>query len=111
MPDLFANGLDKVYWDGMIECVNLGIVANAGVSNYGSTLLRKAHGYFKDRGVDLAANQIHYSLLYNDKSEACRKTAEELGEHQRGETSFVHCAIHFSINGLYVTPRSPRRIL
>ena len=67
MPDLFDNGLDEVYWDGMVECVERGIVENVGVSNYGSTLLRRAHGYFRERGVDLAANQIHYSLLYNGK--------------------------------------------
>merc|ERR1711963_771485 len=48
----------------MVECYNRGIIANAGVSNYGPTLLRRAHAYFKSRGVPLVSNQINYSLLY-----------------------------------------------
>ena len=104
MPDLFDNGLDEVYWDGMVECVERGIVANVGVSNYGSTLLRRAHKHFKERGVDLAANQIHYSLLYNGKSEECRKTAEEV---RRGEEPKVTMMLVSNNATPQQTPQTP----
>jgi len=67
-----------VYWDGLVECVERGIVKNVGVSNYGSTLLTEAHAYLKKKNVKLVSNQIHYSLLYNDKSEKTKLTGEKL---------------------------------
>ncbi|GMH55328.1 hypothetical protein TL16_g01882 [Triparma laevis f. inornata] len=70
MPDIFSKKgeeLNYVYWDGLVECVERGIVKNVGVSNYGSTLLTEAHAYLKKKNVKLVSNQIHYSLLYNDK--------------------------------------------
>ena len=54
MPDIFSkpgSELDSVYWDGLVECVNRGIVKNVGVSNYGSTLLTAAHKHLAKRGV------------------------------------------------------------
>jgi len=84
MPDIFSKDpkqapLDPVYWDGLVECVERGIVSNIGVSNYGSTLTERCQSHLAERGVVLASNQIHYSLLYNTKSEACRKACEEMG--------------------------------
>lgn len=80
-PDIFSKKgeeLNCVYWDGLVECVERGIVKNVGVSNYGSTLLTEAHAYLKKKNVKLVSNQIHYSLLYNDKSEKTKLTGEKL---------------------------------
>jgi aryl-alcohol dehydrogenase-like predicted oxidoreductase len=84
MPDIFSKDpnqtpLDPVYWDGLVECMERGIVSNVGVSNYGSTLTARCQSHLAAHGVPLAANQIHYSLLYNSKSEICRKACEEMG--------------------------------
>lgn len=64
VPEDWSLPNDEVYWEGLVECYKRGIVANVGVSNYGPSLLRRAHAYFKARGVPLASNQINYSLLY-----------------------------------------------
>ena len=58
------NKKDEKYWDGLIECYKRGIVKNVGVSNYGPTLLLRAHEYLSRKSVPLASNQINYSLLY-----------------------------------------------
>jgi pyridoxine 4-dehydrogenase len=72
MPDViqpFAafgieNRREEAHWDGLAECYRLGLAKNVGVSNYGPTLLRRAHAYLAARGVPLVSNQIHFSLLY-----------------------------------------------
>merc|ERR1719491_138418 len=63
----------------MVECYKRGIIANVGVSNYGPTLLRRAHAYFASRGVPLASNQINYSLLYRKKAQETVDVCKELG--------------------------------
>jgi pyridoxine 4-dehydrogenase len=52
-----------VYWEGLAECCNQGLVANVGVSNYGPTLLARCRDTLAKKGVPLASNQIAYSLL------------------------------------------------
>eukprot|EP00933_Yihiella_yeosuensis_P036113 TRINITY_DN29824_c0_g1_i2.p1 TRINITY_DN29824_c0_g1~~TRINITY_DN29824_c0_g1_i2.p1 ORF type:complete len:461 (+),score=71.85 TRINITY_DN29824_c0_g1_i2:91-1473(+) len=64
LPKEWSEPKDEIYWEGLIECKKRGIVANVGVSNYGPTLIRRAHAFFQARGVQLASNQISYSLLY-----------------------------------------------
>ena len=49
--------------DGLAECYHSGIAKNVGVSNYGPTLLERAHEHLAKRGVPLASNQIHLNLL------------------------------------------------
>ena len=68
---------DAAYWDGLAECYHSGLVKNVGVSNYGPTLLARAHAHLAARGVPLASNQFHYSLLARHRGEqatvdACR---------------------------------------
>ena len=71
MPDIvqplrmfgYVNEKDEAYWEGLARCVELGLVKEVGVSNYGPTLLKRCHSFLKDRGINLASNQIHYSLL------------------------------------------------
>merc|ERR1740138_2031497 len=72
MPDIIqpfkAFGLEKrneeAHWDGLAECYHSGLAKNVGVSNYGPTLLERAHEHLAKRGVPLASNQIHLNLLY-----------------------------------------------
>ena len=51
-----------------------------GVSNYGPTLLERAHEHLARRGVPLASNQIHLNLLYRRQgSLATVEKGKELG--------------------------------
>lgn len=54
---------DEMYWDGLAECYNRGLVKNVGVCNYGPTLVTECQEALAKRGVPLASNQIAYSLL------------------------------------------------
>jgi pyridoxine 4-dehydrogenase len=54
---------DEIYWDGLAECYNQGLVKNVGVCNYGPTLVKKCQEALAKRGVPLASNQIAFSLL------------------------------------------------
>ena len=69
-PWKIRNVKDELYWEGLIECYKRGIVKNVGVSNYGKTLLLRAHEKLSRVNVPLAANQINYSLLYRTKAGA-----------------------------------------
>ena len=78
MPDIvkpfrafgMGKSFDEVYWEGLAECYNQGLVSNVGVSNYGPTLLRRCQDTLSKKGVPLASNQIAYSLL-------CRKNGAQ----------------------------------
>lgn len=75
-----ARAKDELYWDGLAECVRLGLARNVGVSNYGPTLLRRAHAHLARRDVNLASNQICYSLLYRRQgAQATVDACAELG--------------------------------
>merc|ERR1719377_161138 len=72
MPDIIqpfkAFGVEssneEAHWDGLARCYHEGLAKNVGVSNYGPTLLKRAHAHLAARGVPLASNQIHFNLLY-----------------------------------------------
>ena len=71
MPDIvqplrfmgIKKSKDEVYWEGIAECYNRGLISNVGVCNYGPTLLLKCQEALDKRGVPLASNQIGYSLI------------------------------------------------
>jgi len=71
MPDVvqpgrafgFVDDKNEKYWEGLARCKELGLAKEIGVSNYGPTLLRECAAFMEKRGLKLAANQIHYSLL------------------------------------------------
>ena len=75
MPDVvqpgrffgFVECKDEEYWEGLARCKELGLVREIGVSNYGPSLLRKCSAFMAKRGLKLASNQIHYSLLARHK--------------------------------------------
>jgi len=88
MPDIIqpfkvfgvSDQSDEALWDGLAECYHAGIAQNVGVSNYGPTLLRRAHAALAARGVPLASNQIHFNLLYRRQgSLATVEACNELG--------------------------------
>lgn len=71
MPDIVQplrflgkeDNKNKIYWEGLAECYNRGLVKNVGVCNYGPTLLSQCHEALAKRGVPLASNQIAFSLI------------------------------------------------
>jgi pyridoxine 4-dehydrogenase len=71
---------DNIYWDGLAECYNRGLVKNVGVCNYGPTLVEQCHEALAEKGVPLASNQISFSLLgrHNGSLETIDK-CNELG--------------------------------
>lgn len=86
MPDIvkpfkaFGMGkcYDEVYWEGLAECYNQGLVSNVGVSNYGPTLVGKCQAALAKKGVPLASNQIAYSLL--GRSNGAQETVDKCNE-------------------------------
>lgn len=71
---------DTIYWDGLAECYNRGLVKNVGVCNYGPTLVERCYEALAKKGVPLASNQISFSLLgrHNGSQETIDK-CNELG--------------------------------
>ena len=54
---------DEIYWEGLAECYNQGLVKNVGVCNYGPSLLARCQTVLAKYDVPLASNQIAYSLI------------------------------------------------
>ncbi len=68
----------ETWMDAMADAVEAGLVRAVGVSNYNVDQLRRAHAALTKRGVPLASNQVHYSLLQREPEqsgllEACRE--------------------------------------
>ncbi|MDY6805417.1 MAG: aldo/keto reductase [Cyanobacteriota bacterium] len=60
--------------------VQQGRIEAVGVSNYSAKELREAHGILAKRGINLAVNQVRYSLLTRQiESKGILDTARELG--------------------------------
>lgn len=88
MPDIvqplkgfgLKSNKDEIYWKGLAECYNRGLVKNVGVCNYGPTLLTKCQETLDKFSVPLASNQIAYSLIgrHNGAQETVDK-CNELG--------------------------------
>lgn len=88
MPDIVQplkrfgvkSNKDEIYWEGLAECYNRGLVKNVGVCNYGPTLLSKCQEKLAKHSVPLASNQIAYSLIgrHNGAQETVDK-CNELG--------------------------------
>jgi len=88
MPDVvqpgrafgYVENKDKLYWEGLARCVELGLVKEVGVSNYGSRSLTECYNFLQARGIKLASNQIHLSLLARKQGNLdTLATANELG--------------------------------
>ncbi len=64
----------------MADLVEKGKIRAIGVSNYSAEKMRHAHDFLAERGIPLASNQVHYSIL-NRKIErnGILDTAKKLG--------------------------------
>jgi len=66
--------------DAMADLVEAGKIRAVGVSNVGEGRMRRAHAALERRGLPLAANQMHYSLLHREiETNGVLDAAKELG--------------------------------
>ena len=49
--------------EGLTECVKQGLTRTVGVSNFGQKQMLRAYSALAQNGIQLASNQVHYSLL------------------------------------------------
>jgi len=76
-PAVWKN---EVFWDGLADCYEQGLVKAVGVSNYGSDAVRAISKTLAARGIPLASNQIQYSLIYRfPELNGMKATCDELG--------------------------------
>jgi aryl-alcohol dehydrogenase-like predicted oxidoreductase len=66
--------------NAMADLVEAGKIRSVGVSNFGPERMRRAHAALQKRGLPLATNQVHYSLLRRKiETDGTLQTARELG--------------------------------
>jgi aryl-alcohol dehydrogenase-like predicted oxidoreductase len=66
--------------DVLADAVDAGEIRAVGVSNFSAVEMRAAHAALARRGVPLAANQVHYSLLHRTPEvDGVLDTCRELG--------------------------------
>jgi aryl-alcohol dehydrogenase-like predicted oxidoreductase len=53
----------ETWMDALADAAQAGLIRAAGVSNYNTAQMRRAHAALAKRGVPLASNQVEYSLL------------------------------------------------
>ncbi len=58
-------GIERLM-NAMADQVERGKVRAVGVSNYSASQMRRAHAALAKRGIPLASNQVHYSLLHRN---------------------------------------------
>ncbi|MGC8781876.1 MAG: aldo/keto reductase [Anaerolineae bacterium] len=68
----------ETWMDALADAVEAGLARAVGVSNYNVAQMRRAHAALARRGIPLASNQVHYSLLHRDPErtgllDACRE--------------------------------------
>jgi len=64
----------------MADLVVAGKIRSVGVSNFNPARMRRAHAALAKRGLPLALNQMHYSLLHREiETNGVLETAKELG--------------------------------
>lgn len=66
--------------DAMADLVEAGKIRAVGVSNFDEERMRRAHARLASRGLPLAVNQVHYSLLHREiERNGVLSAARELG--------------------------------
>ncbi|MEP7121089.1 MAG: aldo/keto reductase [Byssovorax sp.] len=76
-PDTAMASIDALM-DALADAVDAGKVGAVGVSNFTATEMRAAHAALARRGIPLASNQVHYSLIHRAPEadgvlDACRE--------------------------------------
>lgn len=75
----FSVSSIKTQMNAMADLVESGTIRAVGVSNFSQDRMVKAHDALSDRGIPLAANQIHFSLLKRGiETNGVLETAQEL---------------------------------
>ena len=76
----FSFSSAEAEMNAMADLVEAGKIRSVGVSNFSPRRMRRAHAALKKRGLHLATNQVHYSLLHrNIETDGTLETAKELG--------------------------------
>lgn len=66
--------------EAMADLVEAGKIRSVGVSNFSAERMRRAYGALQNRGLPLAVNQVHYSLLAREiEKNGVLEAARELG--------------------------------
>jgi len=66
--------------NAMADLLEAGKIQSVGVSNFNPGRMRRAHAALMKRGIPLAVNQVHYSLLNREiETNGIMDTAKELG--------------------------------
>jgi aryl-alcohol dehydrogenase-like predicted oxidoreductase len=66
--------------NAMADLVEAGKIRSVGVSNFNADRMQKAYTALEKRGISLAVNQMHYSLLHRDiETNGVLEKAKELG--------------------------------
>ncbi len=77
-PSSFSTPEDEM--EAMADLVEAGKIRSVGVSNFSAERMRRAYAALKKRGLPLAVNQVHYSLLEREiETNGVLETARELG--------------------------------
>lgn len=89
----------------MADAVEEGKVKAVGVSNYSAEQMRMAHAVLADRGIPLASNQVHYSLLHRQPEvdgvlDSCRELGITLIAYQPLESG--------ALTGKYLSGTRPK---
>ena len=76
-PDRSRASIDELM-NGLANAVEAGKARAVGVSNFSANEMREAHAALARRGVPLASNQVHYSLMHRAPEvdgvlDACRE--------------------------------------
>ena len=78
MPYSFSS--PEAEMNAMADLVEAGLIRSVGVSNFSPERMRRAHAALARRGLPLATNQVHYSLLRRKiEVDGTLETARELG--------------------------------
>lgn len=85
--------------NALADQVEAGTIGAVGVSNYGARRMLRAHALLARRGVPLASNQVHYSLLHrkperNGVLDACRELGVRLIAYSPLEQGLVTGKFH-----------------
>ena len=71
---------DESEMDAMADLVEAGKIRSVGISNFSADRMQRAYDALDKRGIPLAVNQMHYSLLHrNIESNGVLALAKELG--------------------------------
>jgi aryl-alcohol dehydrogenase-like predicted oxidoreductase len=76
----FSFSSPEAEMNAMADLVEAGKIRSVGVSNFTPSRMRRAHAALAKRGLPLAVNQMHYSLLHREiETNGVLETAKELG--------------------------------